>query len=103
MMTLPPSPPSPPSGPPLGTNFSRRNETHPCPPSPAFTWILASSMNMGEYRDEATERRRDEVSLRRSVAQSLRRSYLCRCRDFFGADMHLTALEFNLPVLEGEE
>ena len=30
-------PPSPPSGPPIGTNFSRRNETMPEPPSPAFT------------------------------------------------------------------
>src|SRR4051794_2859636 len=26
--------------------FSRRNETHPLPPSPAFTWIVASSTNM---------------------------------------------------------
>ena len=33
--TSPPSPPSPPSGPPLGTNFSRRNETQPSPPRPA--------------------------------------------------------------------
>src|SRR5882672_2588511 len=45
-MTDPPSPPSPPSGPPLGTYFSRRKETHPSPPSPALTWIMASSTNM---------------------------------------------------------
>src|SRR3954470_9681798 len=45
-MTDAPLPPSPPSGPPLGTYFSRRNETHPFPPSPAFTWIVASSTNM---------------------------------------------------------
>ena len=35
--TLPPRPPAPPSGPPLGTYFSRRKETQPFPPSPAFT------------------------------------------------------------------
>jgi hypothetical protein len=27
-------------------NFSRRKLTHPLPPSPAFTWILASSTNI---------------------------------------------------------
>src|SRR4030095_11060194 len=43
--TLPPRPPSPPSGPPLGMNFSRRNEAQPLPPSPATTSIVASSMN----------------------------------------------------------
>src|SRR5271165_5382455 len=42
---LPPFPPSPPDGPPRGTYFSRRNATHPFPPSPAFTHILASSTN----------------------------------------------------------
>ena len=34
---LPPLPPCPPEGPPLGTNFSRRNATAPSPPLPAFT------------------------------------------------------------------
>ena len=38
-----PSPPSPPDGPPLGTNFSRRNAIAPLPPAPAFTRIVASS------------------------------------------------------------
>src|SRR5512135_3712246 len=46
MMTCPPLPPSPPSGPPLGTNFSRRKLTQPLPPSPALTWIWASSTNI---------------------------------------------------------
>jgi len=44
--TSPPRPPSPPLGPPRGTNFSRRKARHPLPPSPAFTRIRASSMNM---------------------------------------------------------
>ncbi len=47
MMTSPPRPPSPPEGPPRGTNFSRRKAMQPLPPSPAFTRIFASSMNMG--------------------------------------------------------
>src|SRR5579864_7657371 len=46
MTTSPPLPPSPPEGPPRGTNFSRRNAMQPFPPSPAFTLIFASSMNM---------------------------------------------------------
>src|SRR5450756_567812 len=41
----PPWPPSPPSGPPLGTNFSRLKWATPSPPLPAWTSILASSMN----------------------------------------------------------
>src|SRR5438132_12138176 len=45
--TLPPRPPSPPSGPPKGTNFSRRNDTTPLPPSPAFTQMRASSTSIG--------------------------------------------------------
>ena len=44
--TLPPRPPSPPLGPPLGTNFSRRKETQPLPPSPASTVIRAWSTSM---------------------------------------------------------
>src|ERR1700675_512365 len=43
---LPPRPPSPPDGPPRGTYFSRRNATHPFPPSPAFTEIFVSSTNI---------------------------------------------------------
>src|SRR5579884_423567 len=44
--TSPPLPPSPPDGPPRGTNFSRRKAMQPLPPSPAFTRIFASSINM---------------------------------------------------------
>ena len=43
--TSPPWPPSPPSGPPLSTWASRRMETAPAPPSPAFMWIWHSSTN----------------------------------------------------------
>src|SRR5450631_1459163 len=50
MMTSPPLPPSPPEGPPRGTNISRRNARQPLPPSPAFTRIVASSMNMEHNR-----------------------------------------------------
>src|SRR5688572_7592493 len=46
MITSPPAPPSPPSGPPMGTNFSRRNEEIPEPPSPAFTLMRTRSMNV---------------------------------------------------------
>src|SRR3954447_25243656 len=46
MTMSPPRPPSPPSGPPMGTNFSRRNEVMPEPPSPAFTRTTTRSMNM---------------------------------------------------------
>src|SRR5271163_3766503 len=46
MMTSPPSPPSPPDGPPRGTYFSRRKARQPLPPSPAFTRIVASSINI---------------------------------------------------------
>src|SRR5258708_10639843 len=46
MVMSPPRPPSPPLGPPRGTNFSRRNARQPLPPSPAFTRIRTSSMNI---------------------------------------------------------
>src|SRR5689334_11565714 len=46
MTMSPPLPPSPPEGPPRGTNFSRRKAMQPLPPSPAFTLIFASSINM---------------------------------------------------------
>src|SRR5689334_17718448 len=45
-MTLPPRPPSPPSGPPIGTNFSRRKELIPDPPSPALVCTTTRSMNI---------------------------------------------------------
>src|SRR5579863_6926821 len=46
IITSPPSPPSPPDGPPRGTYFSLRKAIQPFPPSPAFTRIVASSMNI---------------------------------------------------------
>src|SRR5579862_5945859 len=46
MVMSPPRPPSPPLGPPRGTYFSRRKARHPFPPSPAFTRILTSSINI---------------------------------------------------------
>src|SRR5579859_5416660 len=49
MMMSPPRPPSPPEGPPRGTNFSRRKAMQPLPPSPAFTRITASSINMPRF------------------------------------------------------
>src|SRR5687768_10092185 len=66
-MTSPPRPPSPPSGPPIGTNFSRRNEEIPEPPSPAFTWMRARSMNviadpLPESTSTSQRRRGDEIS-----------------------------------------
>src|SRR5579863_3839243 len=45
-MMSPPSPPSPRDGPPRGTYFSRRKAMQPLPPSPAFTRIVASSINI---------------------------------------------------------
>jgi len=38
--------PSPPAGPPLGTNFSRRQATAPSPPSPPRTLMRARSMKV---------------------------------------------------------
>src|SRR5580700_11144111 len=56
MTMSPPLPPSPPDGPPRGTNFSRRKAMQPLPPSPAFTRIVASSMNMSAiYLDRIAE------------------------------------------------
>src|SRR5271169_894565 len=53
--TSPPRPPSPPLGPPRGTYFSRRNARQPLPPSPAFTRIRTSSINMGLGRDASAQ------------------------------------------------
>src|SRR5580765_7073476 len=50
----PPWPPSPPEGPPRGTNFSRRKAMQPLPPSPAFTRIFASSINIFVSRWQRT-------------------------------------------------
>ena len=60
---LPPSPPSPPDGPPLGTNFSRRNATAPLPPSPALTWMRRL---VDELHGESVRRRRPAWSVRAS-------------------------------------
>src|SRR5690242_16083006 len=56
MVKSPPRPPSPPLGPPRGTYFSRRKARQPLPPSPAFTRILTSSMNMEAAARTAEER-----------------------------------------------
>src|SRR5580698_8203128 len=79
MMTSPPRPPSPPEGPPRGTNFSRRKAMQPLPPSPAFTRILASSMNMGktEIRDQGSE-----IRVQRSVWPRVRAGLNLLCRLF---------------------
>ena len=45
--TSPPLPPLPPLGPPRGSYFSRRKLTQPSPPLPPWTYILASSKNIG--------------------------------------------------------
>ena len=42
----PPLPPFPPIGPPLGTNFSRLQETTPLPPFPARRVIFVESINI---------------------------------------------------------
>src|SRR4051794_36089672 len=80
-ITEPPAPPSPPSGPPLGTYFSRRKETHPSPPSPAFTWIIASSTNMVLLILGASQRQCRTVARhnsRYSNRDGLYRAYPCR-------------------------
>src|SRR5690349_16659896 len=68
-MTSPPRPPSPPSGPPSGTNFSRRNETMPEPPSPAFTFTTTRSMNISFPPDARPKhaRRRHAFALEASA------------------------------------
>src|SRR3982750_696190 len=64
MTMSPPRPPSPPLGPPRGTYFSRRNARHPLPPSPAFTRIRTSSMNMQKRKGRSGETRRPINSYR---------------------------------------
>src|SRR5689334_20715395 len=92
--TVPPLPPSPPSGPPLGMYFSRRNETQPGPPSPAFTWMVASSMNMGRKSEKA----RPGINF-----PSCLRPYVPSCLISGRSNVDLAALEFDLAVLEGEQ
>src|SRR5438270_9118746 len=69
MITSPPRPPSPPEGPPRGTNFSRRKAMQPLPPSPAFTRIRASSMNMKTASDTSVSKLRLGPSAMRVGAQ----------------------------------
>mmetsp|Transcript_7979 Transcript_7979/g.32375 ORF Transcript_7979/g.32375 Transcript_7979/m.32375 type:complete len:212 (+) Transcript_7979:1116-1751(+) len=47
--TEPPAPPLPPFGPPCDTNFSRRKETMPSPPSPLRVYIFAVSKYRSSY------------------------------------------------------
>src|SRR5713101_11170 len=74
MMTSPPSPPSPPLGPPRGTYFSLRKARQPLPPSPAFTRILTSSMNI----EKPNKKMPPACSCRRPVRL---RGGLCACLD----------------------
>ena len=74
--TSPPLPPSPPSGPPFGTNFSRRKLMPPSPPLPAWTWMVARSLNT------------PNGSALRRAARLRGRLLLCRLVD----DRHETAL-----------
>src|SRR5438309_567671 len=78
MITSPPLPPSPPDGPPRGTNFSRRNAMQPFPPSPAFTRILASSMNIAKSKSLDPKPR---LVWRGSCGKIVWRGYSCP-RDF---------------------
>src|ERR1039458_4733272 len=57
MKMSPPRPPSPPLGPPRGTYFSRRKARQPLPPSPAFTRIRTSSMNIEKAAGSLRNRR----------------------------------------------
>src|SRR6266850_2863854 len=76
MMTSPPRPPSPPEGPPRGTNFSRRKATHPLPPSPALTRILASSMNIVLVAARQTAQRYQQPSfVQASLSSAARRPH----------------------------
>ena len=54
-ITSPPRPPRPPSGPPRGTNFSRRNDTAPRPPSPAIASISTVSIMPPVYESSAIQ------------------------------------------------
>src|SRR5579863_1673512 len=62
--TSPPLPPSPPLGPPRGTYFSRRNARQPLPPSPAFTRILTSSMNIEAVNQDSGPRPEEKERLK---------------------------------------
>src|SRR5215204_2694768 len=72
MMMSPPRPPSPPSGPPMGTNFSRRNEVAPEPPVPASTRTTTRSMNtVSELRARSWGRHsREQLVIAPSVVGS---------------------------------
>ena len=54
--TSPPRPPSPPSGPPLGTRDSRRNDSEPSPPLPAWTSMRARSASIVMGNDRSMDR-----------------------------------------------
>src|SRR5439155_2470408 len=94
-MTSPPRPPSPPSGPPLGMYFSRRKETHPAPPSPALTWMVASSTNMDADCNEKPTAEPWALELVRAVSRML--------RGLRFADVDFASLELDLAILERED
>src|SRR5205814_2123730 len=101
----PPFPPSPPDGPPRGAYFSRRNATAPGPPSPALTWISASSMNCmvdqpaspGMRARDASQRARSRRH-RQSAAVPPRTSLRLRAR-LRGENVHVRAVVRLLLVL----
>ena len=101
-MTDPPSPPSPPSGPPLGMYFSRRKETHPFPPSPAFTWMTgfidehgcwskSGFKTVGHATIKPAAATDVSVSPKRLEAQTIRRPSFTSCTTAFHSC-------FNLPI-----
>src|SRR5208283_1695455 len=83
----PPRPPSPPLGPPLGTNFSRRNARHPSPPSPAFKRIMTSSTNIGRKSRSRTTQRPPEPEPRAAS----KRPQVRAASDFKGHDADVLA------------
>src|SRR5690349_6773531 len=87
MTMSPPRPPSPPSGPPMGTNFSRRKEVMPEPPSPAFTRTTTRSMNISLFPFDARPQQADlaRALSAEDVGQRVERLIDDRCVD---TDVH---------------
>ena len=91
----------------MGMYFSRRKETQPSPPSPAFTWIWASSTNMvGKRVRDADNGRGGRAQMARSDGREVPVGATCvRWIDFAVArpvgsvaDVDLAALELDLAV-----
>src|SRR5919199_2421546 len=98
-MTSPPRPPSPPSGPPIGANFSRRNELAPEPPVPASTLITTRSTNIASPVPDACP---EEPVARGGVAGHHRRRHVQRALDLGVARARVygaVQVRVQLPVL----